>query len=199
MAQLHIVCEGDSLTVGLNLAATSRSTYPFQLALLYTDNRMVAVYNDAVSAQTIDDMDAQTSVTATYDSRKGNQVLVVWAGTNDIYFGATGAATYALLAAYCAARRAVGFKVVVLTCLPRSNAGTPAGFNTDRATLNTSIRANWATFADALADVAADSRIGDDGDELDTTYFDADKVHMNATGYGVIASIVKTAIGTIVP
>jgi lysophospholipase L1-like esterase len=199
MAQLHIVCEGDSLTVGLNLAATSRSTYPFQLALLYTDNRMVAVYNDAVSAQTIDDMDAQTSVTATYDSRKGNQVLVVWAGTNDIYFGNTAAGTYALLSAYCAARRAEGYKVVVLTALPRSNAGTPGDFNTTRATFNTSIRAGWATFADALADVAADSRIGDNGDELDTTYYDADKVHMNATGYGVIASIVKAAIATIVP
>lgn len=197
MAQLHIVCEGDSLTVGLNLAATSWSTYPRQLALRYTDNRMVCIYNDGVSAQTVDDMDGQTSVDATYDARKGTMVLVIWAGTNDIYFGATGAATHTLLAAYCAARRAVGFKVVVLTALSRSNAGTPAGFNTDRGILNTAIRANWSTYADALADVAADSRIGDNGDELDTTYFDADKVHMNATGYGVIAGIVKTAIDSL--
>lgn len=54
------------------------------------------------------------------------------------------------------------------------------------------------TFADALADVAADTRIGDAGDELNTTYYHlTDRVHLNNAGYAVVAPIVKAAIDSI--
>ena len=48
-----------------------------------------------------------------------------------------------------------------------------------------------------IADVAADTRIGDDGDEDDATYY-VDGVHLNDTGYGIVAQIVADAINTLV-
>jgi hypothetical protein len=70
-------------------------------------------------------------------------------------------------------------------------------FDTDRLTANDSIRANWRTFADALADVALDTRIDTVGDCSNNTYY-YDLTHFNTTGYAIIAEAVKTAILEIV-
>jgi lysophospholipase L1-like esterase len=194
----YIVCEGDSLTVGNGIAAWS--TYPLQFALLYTDNRMVSVVNVATAGNKLSDIASQaaTEVDACYDVRKGDNITVVWCGTNSMYLGESGdfsgATAYGLLVTYCQDRQAAGEKVVVVNCLPRQNVGTPAGFEAQRVIFNASIAANWATFADALADVAADARLSD---PTDGTYFDADKVHLIAAGNAVIASIVKAAVDSL--
>jgi lysophospholipase L1-like esterase len=78
--------------------------------------------------------------------------------------------------------------VVVCTMLPRT------GTDAERAAYNTAIRANWATYADALADPAADARIGDNGDNADLTYYDADAVHLNDAGYAIAAAIIEPQI-----
>jgi len=114
-------------------------------------------------------------------------ILIGWEGTNDLYYGASATTAYNNLVTYYTARRAAGFKVIVTTLLPRSNAGTPGSFEADRQTVNTNLRNNWASFGDALADVGADANMGDAGDELDLTYYDADKVHPNQTGNDYLA------------
>ena len=48
-------------------------------------------------------------------------------------------------------------------------------------------------YADAIINIAADSRMGDDGDQNDTAYY-ADGIHPNATGYGIIASYAANAV-----
>jgi len=193
----YLVVEGDSLTTGQG--SSGGNTYPKQLQDLYPTTQLV-YFNVATSGQTLSDMttDAAAQVDPKRDPSQPLCAVVIWGGTNDIYFGASGATAYSRLVTYCQARQAAGFKVVALTMLPRSNVGVPVGFETDRTTFNTSVRADWRTFADALADVAADARIGDAGDELDTTYYDADKVHMNNTGYGVVAGIVRDALYTLI-
>lgn len=123
------------------------------------------------------------------------QVHVIWAGTNDIAGGWTGAGTYSALADYCAARYAAGWdRVIILTMLPRSAGGDDPDTETERQAYNALIRANWESIADGLADVASDGRIGDAGDELDTTYYENDRVHLNATGHGVVAGIVQPVL-----
>lgn len=197
MASLYLVAEGDSLTSGFG--ASGFGVYPLQLALLYPPSRMVSVMNFGAVGDTIAGLTAEAAaeVTPVYDSRK-NPVLLVWIGTNDIYNGGTPAAVYADLVTYCAARRAAGYtRIVTFTLLPRSAAGTPAGFEADRLTFNANVRANYLTYADALADVALDARIGISGCELDTTYYNADKIHLNSTGYGVVAAIAKPAVDRI--
>lgn len=120
----------------------------------------------------------------------------IWAGTNDLVYGVTAVQTETNIQTYCLARQAAGWKVAMFTLLPRSDAAAPGDFETSRQTVNTWIRANWASFADLLVDVAADVRIGDAGDELDLTYYAADQVHLNNTGRAVVAGILTTALQT---
>jgi hypothetical protein len=78
-----------------------------------------------------------SAVDAWYDARKGNCCLGIFAGTNCLYFSlhGGGSGTFDVLTAYCAARKAAcpGLKIAVGTCLSRSNGGTPAGYNAQRA------------------------------------------------------------------
>jgi hypothetical protein len=69
------------------------------------------------------------------------------------------------------ARRNAGFKVIVSTILPRSQAGLASTFETDRQMVNTLIRDNWQSFADGLSDIGANPIIGDSGDELNKAYY----------------------------
>jgi hypothetical protein len=127
-----------------------------------------------------------------FDAARRANVLVVWEGTNDIVVnGANATTAYNNLVSYCQARQAEGWKVVIVTILPREQNST---HNTARATVNTNIRTNWATFANALADVAANTTIGDDGDETNATNYDADQTHLNATGAAIAAGIIAPAV-----
>lgn len=156
------------------------------------------INNFAVGGQTVATMtaDAVAQIDSLYSSSALANVVILWGGTNDIFFGASAATTYARIVAYHTARRAAGFKTVAVTLLPRSDAGTPVGYEAARISVNTSIRTNWATFADALADIAVDTRIGDSGDETDTAYY-ADLVHMTGRGYAIVADLIKRALSTL--
>lgn len=156
--------------------------------------------NDAVGGTQLPAMDTRASadVDALPNANNVANVNLIWGGTNDLALGAvSGATAYSRLVTYCGNRRAAGYKVVVLTCLSRSDAAAPSGYNTERATLNGLIRANWATFSDAVADIATDGTIGFDGAELNTTYFQTDKVHLNSTGYGIVSTYVYPALNTL--
>lgn len=187
-----MVFDGDSLTFGYPDATTS---YPIQLnALLPAPSYDRVMVNVASSGLTLAMIVARAAlVDAIFYTPAGKKILTIWGGTNDmgVAEGVSGAVAYARLVSYCNSRRAAGWKVVVLTCLPRTWPGDPVDFETQRTAFNTLIRANWATFADALCDVALDSRIGIDGDQLDPTYFKGDKTHLQPAGYAIIAALVK--------
>jgi lysophospholipase L1-like esterase len=186
------VCEGDSITAGLGVT----TPYPAQMAASLGSGWVVV--NNGVSSDTIENMlaNAPTDIDPKYNAYAYKKnICVIFAGTNDLFFGETVDDTYGWLVSFCTGRRAVGYKVVVATTLPRQSVSVPqATWDARRADYNTRIRTNWASFADAIADVAADSRIGDDGDNNDTTYYQVDAVHPNDTGAGIIAGIIKTAV-----
>ncbi len=117
-------------------------------------------------------------------------ICVAMAGGGDLASGGDPQAVLDALRVYCAARRAAGFEVIVLTLLPRSD---PVGFDAARTVYNDMLRAQWPTFADGLADVAADPRIGADGANLDPVYF-VDTVHPTSAGYAVMAAAVAPAL-----
>lgn len=192
MPQRRLICDGDSMTAGNG--ATAGLDYPAQLLALLGSGWVKL--NAGVGGQTLSDM--QGDAASTLDPyraalRAGRPVLIAWGGTNDLFGGASAATTYSRLVTYCQARQAAGWRVVVLTILPRSNVGTPGTFEADRQTVNTNMRTNWPTFADALADVAADARLGDAGDETNATYY-ADLVHLTDAGYAIVAGLAQTAI-----
>lgn len=180
----RIVFDGDSLStewIGVKWANQFRTLYGNRW-----DWRNVAVAGQGTAAM-VDDAVAQ--VDPLYDATAPVNIVTCWCGTNDVDWDVS----YTNIAAYAAARRAAGFKVVAFTILPRADDTEPL-YEAARLQFNVDMRAGWATFADALADVCADSRIGDPGDELDETYYDSGHVHMTAAGYAVVAGIVKTAI-----
>jgi lysophospholipase L1-like esterase len=184
-----MLCDGDSLTTGVG--STAGQNYPLQLIGLL--GSPWSVIETGVSGQTVVQMeaDAATELDPQLNTQSSKKILMAWGGTNDMHFGADATTAYNSYVTYCTNRRAAGWTVVAFTVLPRSEATTPAGFEAQRIAFNLSVRSNWTTFADGICDCAADSRIGDSGDELNTTYYAGDKVHLNNTGYGIIASLVQ--------
>lgn len=187
-AAARIVFEGDSLTVGTG--STASNDYP---SVVMTSFSGRTKYNVATSGHaTTDVISSLTTDVILKRHYHGLNYACIWIGTNDLEAGTTAATTYANIVSICQSCQAAGFRVVVLTLLPR-NATDQTAFDAARASVNTSLRANWATFANALADVAADSRIGDDGDWSDGTYF-SDSVHLTDAGYAIVAGVVVTAL-----
>lgn len=101
--------------------------------------------------------------------------------------------TYTALKNLCAAAKAAvsGLKVIVQTPLPRRGDD-----DTKRASLISSIKTGdgLGVAYDVVADLAGNSTIGDDGDENNTTYYNADKIRLTATGSGVADDILAAAI-----
>ena len=149
---------------------------------------------------------APTQVDPLYSGSFAINYVVLWGGTNDLsgiqmpdgwITPQSANDSYNRIVSYANGRRALGFKVAVLTILPRS-AGinpviTPAQFETERQTLNSMLRSNWASFADALVDVAADPRIGDLGDQLNPDYY-YDQIHLTTEGQAVVAELTAGAL-----
>lgn len=186
-----VIFDGNSLTTSYN--ATAGNTYPERaLALLGSTyaGRNVALggANTAVQAAK-----ARYNIDSHYSTVRAANIAVLWEITNDLKTNLNAADAITRYVAWCQGRRALGFKVVALTVLPRKLSDVYAAFEADRQTCNAYLRANWASFADALADVAADTRIGDAGDELNPMYY-SDGVHLNNAGYAIIADYVVPAV-----
>lgn len=185
-----IVFDGNSLTAGVG---ASLYPYPTQIPFYYRYKTLTLVNLGVPSATTAQRM-AANSTLAHYEA---GAVAVLWEITNDLYFGGTANDAVDRFWSWCDQVRGQGYKVVAVTPLPRSGTSTPGTFETDRQTVLTRMRAEWTSHADALSDVAANTTIGDAGDELNTTYYDPDKVHMKNRGYGVVASVIGATLKTI--
>jgi hypothetical protein len=137
----QVIFDGNSLTRGYG--ASTSNDYPSQTLRLL--GSQWTGQNFGVDGQTTAQMasDAATQIDPLYNTTNYAQnVLVAWEVTNDLYFGGDATNAYNRFVSYCQARRAAGFKVVVLTVLPRSNGSTPTSFETSRQTINAQIRAN---------------------------------------------------------
>jgi len=121
-------------------------------------------------------------------------VCVAHPGASDLRHGADPGAVYEAVRVFCQGRRAAGFSVVLMTLLP---AVEPASYEASRQTYNALVRENWHEFADGLADIAADPRIGDAYDNLDQRYYASDGVHPNSAGGAVMASIAAPAVNAL--
>jgi lysophospholipase L1-like esterase len=150
-------------------------------------DRPAALWVSATPGADVADMiaEAPTEIDVHLDPTADANLCVVQGGASDlkVEWSVVGE-VFEALKTYCRDRRAAGFQVAVLTLLPRSDI---ASFNARRNSFNTLVRQQWPGFADALVDVAADPRMGDDGDNLDVTYYRRDQVHPNALGCAVLA------------
>ncbi len=183
----YVACDGDSLSTSYSQPDRWYSSFPQQMAgLLPTWTMDSVAYINRTAATMASELRANAVLDLT---NYPTSVVVVWGGTNDLYGGATPAATLTSLKACCASYKSAGWtKVVIGTCLPRSNGGTPVGFEANRQTLNAAIRAEVSPPWDAIADVGADATIGAPGASANTTYY-ADLVHLTRAGDAIAAPI----------
>lgn len=188
----RVVCDGNSLTVGTK--STAGNDYPSRLAALLGGGYTVTntgVFNRATGQQ---NGASETVVDVLWSASNTRNICVTWEGTNDMYFGDPATTAYYRMRDYCLRRKAKGWQVIVLTVIDRTDGGNTTDFDGRRAAYNTLIRNNYTTFADVLVDLAADGRIGANGASANGAYFDADRVHLNDTGYAIIAAAVNTAV-----
>lgn len=139
--------------------------------------------------------DIQTLIANTPNN--GTIRAVVFAGTNDIHFGADAATTLSRLKTFAQNLKADGVdQVVVVTPLPRYLDGSAQNltFEPIRQTLSDSIMADVSGDFAGKLDVRT-LAIGVDGEQNNTTYYvPADYVHLNATGEQQLGEAIKTVL-----
>ena len=186
-----VVFDGDSLTIATG------ATDPFPNQLMRMWGSPVQWWNVATGGQSMKDMavDGPAQVDTKFDPRRGRNAVVVWGGSNDLaLWHESPEQVFELTKEYCLERRRQGFTVVLLTLLPRSGRIDPEDVEGRRQDLNTLLRAHWSEFADGIVDVGADPRLGQQGDELDRRYYQADRVHLNNVGLGLVAKSVYSVL-----
>lgn len=197
-----LVMDGDSITYGSGASDLAHSWAGLLATSLGTTNWHTI--NTGISGQTIADQTAgggpaewMSLAAATNEFTVGRRmqssnVLIAWGGSNDLFYGASAASAYAALVDYCTAAQSAGFSVIVATMLDRATAGgswTRAAMQT----FNASVRANWATFADALVDPVTENSNFDDN----TSGVFAEKIHPNDTGHALLSAMFSTAIASL--
>lgn len=180
----QVIYDGDSRTEG--------RTHPMEAMAI--NGLRYGVGNFGVAGQALATM--ITNAAANIDPllhSGGTNICVVWAGVNDAGGGADAATIYNRVATYSAARRAAGWKVIVCTEIDAQDAARNAvGWHaTIMPALNTQIVANWATFADGIARLDQQAGLMD---ATNTTYFNADKIHLIDAGSTLVAQTIAPVI-----
>jgi hypothetical protein len=167
--------------------------YEFPTQTLAVTPKVCRSYVSVTASARIADMleVAPGEVDSRYSQYADLNLCLVLAGGGDFRRGETAASVYSQLRTYCLERRDAGFNVIVLTVLPSVR---PDTFEAARISFNTMLRTHWKSFADGLADIAADPRIGDSGDELDGQFYLADSVHPNNAGNTVMAWVTAPVV-----
>lgn len=182
----RIIADGDSLTYGTG--STGGLTFPAQLATL-TGRTAV---NVAIPGKTMTSIRDETA-TLPYGGLT-NDIMVLYVGTADLGSGAPASTIGPVLLTAAQRYVAAGLQLVICTLADSQAPTNPADYETQRQTFNAYIRSNATATGYLVADLAADSRIGDVGDANNLTYFNADKVHMTNAGYAVVAEIVNAVL-----
>lgn len=193
-----VVCGGDSLTSGygttlgesqkMSLTGTS---YPCRLyAALGTD---YDVRTDSVSGRAISVMISESPHFSDLLVVRGDNenIYVMDEWTNTLNASKSVGAALSQYKRFCKARKRAGFKVIVTTPPYRKDASKYAGYNNDQAAIISHLRAHWPEFADEFCDLSLDSRLADADN---TTYFNADKLHLIEAGLQVKADLIHAAV-----
>lgn len=196
-----IVCVGSDLTHGTDSVAS----YPSQLQGLLNQNGVsnATVFNRGENYIQWDYMlqEVSVDVTPNYIS-PGKNIAIAWEVSSDVFQNRVPVEIYYdHFKTYCDSLRANNWSVIAVTTPFRdtrfSGLGdgtyTPSGYMADEYSqvidqINDSIRMNWQTFANGLADVAASFT------QYDSTLYLPDHFNLTAKGNGNVAQIVLTSL-----
>jgi lysophospholipase L1-like esterase len=196
-----VVAEGDSITAGFGIGNTSN--YLNQASALFS--RPKRLINTAMTGTWVGPASTVNTMTNRYTgpaapggltlSYYTHTIVSILGGTNDIVGGRSAATIYTDLTTWVSNCKALGYKTIVCTVLPRSDVtGT---LETVRTTLNSSIVANTAG-ADFICDFAAHPVMGANATTSNTSYY-SDGIHPTAYGTSLLASLYAYAVNSISP
>jgi hypothetical protein len=190
---LNLVCDGNSLTYA---AFDGGLSYPEQINIMFPFNMNGGfLYNKGIGGQTTQMMidDALTDIDIHFFDGKKN-IVVAWECGNDLYFNGSVLGAYNRFVTYCLARKAKGWKVIIMTMPPRIHStpfgDSPAVYEEKLQQVNLLLKNNWMLFSDYIIDLREDSRLA----TINPTYFFTDSIHMTGLGCGVVAEKVFKAI-----
>ena len=179
-----VVWDGGSIIAGHGADADHKFPVLTLAMVPKTCSSFVSVTGGAKIADML--AEAPVDVDARYVVDADLNVCLLQPGGSDLRSGRSAADVYGSLREYCIARRAAGFRVLVVTLLPSHRTDT---FEESRLAYNAMVRDGWRGFADGLVDIAADPRIGDTGDEYDEQFYLKDQLHLNNAGNMVMAAV----------
>lgn len=183
----NYVAEGDSITAqpGINGVTGYAQQYK-------NNNTFTTFYDFAVAGNVVADVISRAAIIDAKFLPGKNNALSVFVGTNDIVAGyatyGSQAATLLALSGYLDARRAVGWKVAIVTTLPRNVTLTPT-FETQRGTWNSTLASWIGVHADALMDFGADAIMGNAANVTNLTYYQSGGIHPTQAGQDILAKI----------
>lgn len=192
----QVIWDGDSL---MNCYAAGGPAYDllWYRALDDAGRKWEDGGNYAVNAQTAANAlaDVGTQILPLFNASLVRNVVTLWAGTNDLYGGATAAATITSLKDYGAACKAAGFYMIMITMLPRTTSGgswTEAARDQVNAALLDPL--NIGVYWDAVANTTSLPQLQDC---TNTTYFQADQMHLLAAGDFLVGGLVGDILAQI--
>lgn len=121
------------------------------------------------------------------------KVLFFWGGANDWFADASAATIWQRYQDYVTAFKAAnpGAKIVGFTLVKIKGGINPSADEATRLAFNALLTASVGTVVDAVVLVGEDSRLQD---PTDLTYWNADGVHLNTAGCGVVAELAKVQV-----
>ncbi|MCE7073688.1 SGNH/GDSL hydrolase family protein [Dyadobacter sp. CY327] len=199
---------GNSLTEGRGNTArdkrwTELSMYGSNLNVSARENFLVRGYAGATTVQLTG---AINPILTRYMGNGSNSYVFVWELSNDINISQNGTTAYSNLTTLCQNIKndAPNTKIIVMTMLPR---GAVAAVETARIVANNLVMAGTSVVGgisnfytkgsdniDFVFDVSGIGTIGTPGSQSNTTYYQADQVHLTDTGYALIGSNGKDII-----
>jgi lysophospholipase L1-like esterase len=193
-ADVRVICEGDSRTIGQGVAAAS--SYPAQLKALLTSHPALGIQNFGVGGQGVSALAGYRTNRTAFNAIDRRTVYIFWAGINDFFNSVTGATAYTNLKTHITAMHnlASAPKIIVCTELPAST--VTGAKETERTNYNSSVVGAVGLDADTVVDLAGDARLQN---TADLTYFNADGVHLSIAGYGVVAGLLQSAVAGYLP
>lgn len=125
----------------------------------------------------------------------GTRCAIIFAGTNDMASVSDGTETFAQLEGLVRALKNNRFGLIgVITTLPGDPSNRGASFEARRTVYNNLIRANTNGLFDFIVDTDTNSNLTD---YTNTTYFNVDGVHLNATGAAEVGTMVYNSLNAL--
>ena len=184
-----ILIEGDSMS---DVGFAGAKSYPKKLEAKL-GNKVDFSFRARSGEQVSKQMLAEASTNAKlFDGDRKDNIVVLWGGTNDIYFGETANTAFDGLKKTAQTYKDEGFKVLVLTAAQN---GYGANRDHTRKTFNDLIRNAQQPPWDEIVDIAKMPEFSDENDAVSNNrkYY-ADTVHLTETGNQLVSNEVEKAI-----